>query len=198
MPHPFERYQMIEFKHKLPAMNIDGKQNGTYNNIELGFPSVLTTVDSKLGLFIRQLRNSINDERSLVFIDGKILMVNKNWIRDYVHIMKGMRHWEYALRPFYDFIADTQREDGQFYELIKQMDDTHWKMVNEDCRVLYPEDNLSLVRLELEADIEYLMVEGAVYIYKTTGDNDWLKKVLPKYTKYETIRAVILKHFVLA
>ena len=25
-----------------------------------------------------------------------------------------------------------------------------------------------------------------------------LKKVLPKYTKYETIRAVILKHFVLA
>lgn len=174
---------MIEFKHKLPAMNIDGKKNGTYNNIELGFPSVLTTVDPKFGLFIRQLRNSINDERSLVFIDGKILMVNKNWIRDYVHIMKGMRHWEYALRPFYDFIADTQREDGQFFELIKQMDDTHWKMVNEDCRVLYPDDNLSLVRLELEADIEYLMVEGAVYIYKTTGDNDWLKKVLPKLEK---------------
>ena len=174
---------MIEFKHKLPAMNIDGKQNGTYNNIELGFPSVLTTVDSKLGLFIRQLRNSINDERSLVFIDGKILMVNKNWIRDYVHIMKGMRHWEYALRPFYDFIIDTQRDDGQFYELIKQMDDWHWKFVNEDCYILYPEDNLSLVRLELEADIEYLVVEGAVYIYKTTGDDEWLKKVLPKLEK---------------
>ena len=174
---------MIEFKHKLPAMNIDGKQNGTYNNIELGFPSVLTTVDSKLGLFIRQLRNSINDERSLVFIDGKILMVNKNWIRDHVHTMKGMRHWEYALKPFFDFIVDTQREDGQFYELIKQMDDEHWKMVNEDCRVLYPDDNLSLVRLELEADIEYLVVEGAVYIYKTTGDDEWLKKVLPKLEK---------------
>lgn len=174
---------MIEFKHKLPAMNIDGKHNGTYNNIELGFPCVMTTVDAKLGLFIMQLRNSINDERSLVFIDGKILMVNKNWIRDYVHIMKGMRHWEYALRPFYDFIADTQREDGQFYELIKQMDDTHWKAVNEDCRVLYPDDNLSLVRLELEADIEYLMVEGAVYIYKTTGDDEWLSKTLPKLEK---------------
>ena len=174
---------MIEFKHKLPAMNIDGKRNGTYNNIELGFPSVLTTMDAELGLFIRQLRNTINDERSLVFVDGKILMVNKNWIRDYVHIMKSMRHWEYALRPFYDFIADTQREDGQFYELIKQMDDRHWDMVNEDCRVFYPEDNLALVRLELEADIEYLMVEGAVYIYKTTGDNDWLQKVLPKLEK---------------
>ena len=34
--------------------------------------------------------------------------------------------------------------------------------VPEDCSVLYPEDNRSLVRLELEADIEYLMVEGCV------------------------------------
>ena len=57
---------MIEFKHKLPAMNIDGKENGTYNNIELGFPSVMTTLDPELGLFIRQLRNSINDERALL------------------------------------------------------------------------------------------------------------------------------------
>ena len=27
---------MIEFKHKLPAMNIEGRKNGTYNNRELG------------------------------------------------------------------------------------------------------------------------------------------------------------------
>lgn len=174
---------MIEFKHKLPSMNINGKHNGTYNNIELGFPSVMTTDDPELGLFIRDLRNSINNERSLVFIDGKILMVNKNWIRDYVHILKAMRHWEYDIKGFFDFIIDTQREDGQFYELIKQIDDVHWSYVNEDCYIFYPDDNLSLVRLELEADIEYLMVEGAVYIYRTTGDNEWLKKVLPKLEK---------------
>ena len=39
---------MINFEHKLPAMNIDGKQNGTYNNTELAFPSVLTTTDPEL------------------------------------------------------------------------------------------------------------------------------------------------------
>jgi hypothetical protein len=97
--------------------------------------------------------------------------------------MKGMRHFEYDLGSFLNFIIDTQREDGQFYELIKQMDDYHWKMVDEDCRVLYEEDNLSLVRLELEADIEYLVVEGAMYFYRTTGDNEWLKNVLPKLEK---------------
>lgn len=174
---------MIEFEHKLPSMNIDGKHNGTYNNRELAFPSILTTTDPRLGLFMHALRSNIYEDRALVFIDKKILMCSKNWIRDHVHVMKAMRHWEYNLKSFLDFIIETQRDDGQFYELIKQYDDYHWKMVDKDCYVMYPEDNLSLVRLELEADIEYLVVEGAVYLYRTTGDNEWLKKVLPHLEK---------------
>ena len=164
-------------------MNIDGKHNGTYNNMELALPSVLTTTDPRLGLFMHTLRSNIYAGRTLVFIDGKFLMCDKNWIRDHVHVMKAMRHWEYNLDSFLDFIIATQREDGQFYELIKQYDDFHWKMVNEDCYVMYPDDNLSLVRLELEADIEYLVVEGAVYLYRTTGDNRWLEEVLPRLEK---------------
>ena len=174
---------MIEFQHKLPAMKINGVPCGTYNNRELGFPSILTTTDPKLGLFLHNLRSNIFADRSLVFIDGKILMTDKNWIRDHVHVMKAMRHWEYDIKSFLDFIIETQREDGQFYELIKQVDDGHWRLVREDCYVMYPDDNLSLVRLELEADIEYLVVEGAVYLYKTTGNDKWLEKVLPQLEK---------------
>ncbi len=174
---------MIDFQHALPAMRINNVCCGTYNNRELGFPSILTTTDPKLGLFLHQMQSNIFADRSLVFIDGKILMTDKNWIRDHVHVMKAMRHWEYDLKSFLDFIIETQREDGQFYELIKQVDDNHWSFVNQDCYVMYPEDNLSLVRLELEADIEYLVVEGAVYLYRTTGDDEWLKKVLPKLEK---------------
>ena len=174
---------MINFEHKLPSMNIDGKHNGTYNNTELAFPSVLTTTDPKLGCFMHKLRSNIYSERTLVFIDGKILMCDKNWIRDHVHVMKAMRLWDYNLDSFLNFIIETQREDGQFYELIKQYDDYHWTFVNEDCRIMYPDDNLTLVRLELEADIEYLVVEGAMYLYRTTGDDEWLKKVLPHLEK---------------
>ncbi len=174
---------MIEFQHKLPSMYADGRTCGTYNNRELGFPSVLTATDPALGLFLQKMRTNIYADRSLVFIDGKILMTDKNWIRDHVHIMKAMRHWEYDLGSFLNFIIDTQREDGQYYELIKQMDDEHWSFCREDCRVMYPEDNVYLLRLELEADIEYLVVEGAVYLYKTTGDDAWLKRVLPKLEK---------------
>ncbi len=174
---------MIEFKHKLPAMNIDGRKNGTYNNVELALPGVLTTLDARLGEFIHTLRNNIYAGRALVFVDGKMMMCNKNWIRDHVHVMKGMKHFEYDMSKFLDFIIETQREDGQYYELIKQMDDPHWTYVDADCRIMYPEDNLALVRLELEADIEYLVVEGAVYCYKITGDKKWLEKVISKLEK---------------
>ncbi len=174
---------MIEFKHKLPAMNIAGRHNGTYNNVELAIPGVLTTLDSHLGEFLHKLRTNIYAGRALVFVDGKMMMCNKNWIRDHVHVMKGMKHFEYDMSKFLDFIIDTQREDGQFYELIKQLDDDHWKFVPEDCRVIYPKDNLALVRLELEADIEYLVVEGAMQCYKITGDNAWLERILPKLEK---------------
>lgn len=174
---------MIEFEHKLPSMRIGDKMNGTYNNWELGLPSILTTEDTRLGLFIKSLRDAINAERRLVFVDGKMLVCTINWIRDHVHIMKAMRHWEYELSAFLNFILDTQREDGQFYELIKQYDDTHWAMVREDCYIMYPEDNVALVRLELEADVEYLVVEGVMYLYKITGDDQWLRRVLPKLEK---------------
>ena len=95
---------MIEFQNNLPAMNINGVPCGTYNNRELGLPSILTTTDPKLGLFIHTLRSNIFVDRRLVFIDGKILTTDINWIRDHVHVMKAMRHWEYDLKSFLEFI----------------------------------------------------------------------------------------------
>ncbi len=170
----------IEFQYKLPSQNIEGRHNGTYNNTELAIPGVLTALDTRLGLFMHKLRTNIYAGRALLFIDGRYMMVNKNWIRDHVHVMKGMKYFEYELTNFLDFIIETQRGDGQYYELIKQQDDRHWAMVNEDCRVMYDADNLSLVRLELEADIEYLVVEGVWQAWRVSCDDDWLARVLPK------------------
>lgn len=174
---------MLEFDHKLPSMNIDGKHNGTYNNEELAVPGILTTLDSKLGRFMHTLRANIYRGRALLFIDGKYMMVNKNWIRDHVHVMKGMKYFEFEISNFLNFIIETQRKDGQYYELIKQLDDLHWKMVDEDCRVIYEEDNLSLVRLELEADVEYLVVEGVWQCFRISEDEEWLRKVLTSLEK---------------
>ncbi len=176
---------MIEFEHALPCMwaDLDGAPNGTYNNYELVIPSVLTTTDYRLGEFMHQLQNAIRDDRRIVFVDGRVLKCSNNWIRDHVHQMKAFKHWEYDLRSFLQFIIDIQREDGQYYELIKQLDDLHWTYVNEDCYIKYPQDNVAAIRLELEADIEYLVVEGVMQYYRATGDLDWVASVLPKLEK---------------
>ncbi len=174
---------MIPFQNKLPAMRIGGKTNGTYNNEELVMPGLLTTTDPRLGQFLHGLHNIVADDRRLVFVDGRMLVCSLNWIRDHVHQMKAFKHWEYDLQSFLDFIIDTQREDGQFFELIKQLDDNHWEFVFPEDRIIYGEDNVALVRLEIESDIEYLVVEGAMQVFRVTGDLIWLEKVLPKLEK---------------
>ena len=180
---------LIAFEHPLPSMHGgrvgvygDG-ENGTYNNVEVALPGLMTTKDPKLGLMLWELRKSIYGDRRLVFVDGRQLMCSPNWIRDHVHQMKAFRHWEYDLCSFYDFIVETQRADGQFFELLKQVDDGHWKLVPDDCYRIYPDDHQALVRLELEADIEYLMVEGALRIWRVTGDDGWLRRTLPRLEK---------------
>ena len=186
-PEPAEleinRSHRIPFENPLPRMKRAKAQCGTYNNFELAFPGVLTATDARLGLFMKKLRDTVTNHRRLVFIDGRVLACNNNWIRDHVHHMKGWKHWEYDPLSFLQFILDTQRGDGQFFELIKQMDDYHWAMVGPESYRLFPEDNVALVRLELEADVEYLVVEGAWQYYRMTGDDKWLACVLPALEK---------------
>lgn len=180
---PYNEGAEIRFSTPLPSKSFRGRNNGSYNNEEAGIPGVFTSRDTFLGEMLHQLRNSIWDDRRLVFLDGKMIMCSKNWIRDHVHEMKAFRHWEYDLQSFIDFTVENQRGDGCFPELIKQYDDYHWTFVESTDYKLFPEDNLTAVRLEIEADIEYIMVEGATHCYRVTGDRKWLKKVLPALEK---------------
>ncbi|MBR5660290.1 MAG: hypothetical protein IKW99_01930 [Bacteroidales bacterium] len=182
-PELINRDAMIPFEHALPSQNLDGRQNGTYNNVELAIPGVLTTSDTDLGMMMKWLRDNVWSGRHTVFVEGEAIPVYKNWIRDHVHTMKAFRHWEYNLRAYLDFTLAHQRPDGSFYELIKQMDDEHWSFVAEDDVVFFPEDNLYLARLDIESDVEYLVVEGAAEYYKATADRGWLRRNLPKLEK---------------
>ena len=134
--------RLIGFENPLPRMKMDKRRCGTYNNLELSLPGMLSTEDARLGLFLQKLRSTIFDTRRMLFIDGRRVVCCHNWIRDHVQQMKGWKHWEYRPADFLDFIIETQRADGQFFELVKQMDDYHWTYVEEDSYRLYPEDNL--------------------------------------------------------
>lgn len=173
----------MEFNLAFPRMTVDGKVVGSYNNPELGFPCIMSNSGIRLSSFIAGLRKNIRDDRRLVFIDGKFVMAYLNWIRDHVHMSKAFCHWECDLRTFLDFIIETQHESGFYFELIKQLEDPHYTFVNPEQTRVYEEDNVALTRLELEADVEYLVVEGANRVYSVLGDKEWLRKVLPSLEK---------------
>ena len=180
--HPMPRYHLLGAGEKARP----GEKNrrvGTYNNWELAYPGLLSIAGSDFGDVMWQLRKVVWADRRLVFVDGRELVCQLNWIRDHIHQSKAFCHWEYDQTSFLDFILDTQRADGQFYELIKQWTDYHWSKVNPDCVRFYPDDAQTLVRLELEADVEYLMVEGCLQAWRATGDDAWLKRALPRLEK---------------
>jgi len=166
-----------------PRMNLPSNKTGTYNAVESGFPSMMSAQGPALGNLIFKLRKTVMGDRRLLFVDDRVLMVCINWIRDHIHEMKAFRHWEQDLKGFMDFILDHQSDEGWFFEMIKPLDDMHWSFVSEKFHKKFESDHLAATRLELEADIEYLMVEGAVRVYQATGDEAWIRAALPKLEK---------------
>ena len=165
----------IPFTRPLPTLE---KGSSVNNNPEWSVPGVFTDAGRGLGFFLKTLRDTIAANRRLVRIDGRTLVCNHNWVRDHTHQMKGWCHWEHDNTSFLDFILDHPRADGMLYELVKQLDDSHWRMVDGTSRKLFPEDHMALARLDLEADVEYLAVEAAHRWWRMRGNVDWLKRRL--------------------
>ncbi|MGI6354759.1 MAG: hypothetical protein ACOX6W_06645 [Lentisphaeria bacterium] len=130
-----------------------------------------------------------------VFIYGdRLIRVNLNWIRDYVLTMKGFRYTEKDLRSFPDLLLEKQHDKGFFYEIIAPVSDMHsgrpWirngvitQISSPECCYYEEGMDFGLCRLELEADIEYLMVEGVHMVWQATGDDQWLAQAMPKLEK---------------
>ena len=135
--------------------------------------------DEPLDRFIRILSKTVKNDEFTFMIDGKPYMAHPKWLRDHIHEMKAFKHWDYDLKEYLDFIIKNQNEKGFFYEMVQDNNDYHCKIMPDEFMLHLPKSKLTFVRLEVEADIEYLVVEGAVTVYKATGDEMWIKSVLP-------------------
>jgi len=176
---------------KMPA-----DRYGDYNLGEFGTPCLISNnddgkklisndpvINDSFAVFMMHLRRIIARDRRSIYIGGKRLTANRNWLRDHIHEMKGYKHWEYDLKSYLDFMIKNQHESGFFYEITCIGDNFHTKTVDPPLVKFLPEENLALVKIELEADIEYLVVDGAVMVYQATGDEQWIKSVLPNLEK---------------
>ena len=136
--------------------------------------------DNPLEKLIRKLSTTVRNDRFTFMIDGQPYMAHPKWVRDHVHEMKGYKHWENDLCEYLGFIIEHQHPDGFFYEMVQVSGEYHTTLMPERCMLRLPESGLTFVRLEVEADIEYLVVEGAFTAYQATGNEAWIRRMLPR------------------
>jgi len=185
---------MLENRH---ICNLPNNKNNDYNLGEMGIPCMLTSADEghKLATkdrniypswarFMLLLRQTVAKDRRVFLINGRPIVCCINWLRDHIHEMKGYKHWEYDLKNYLTFMASHQHESGFFYEITACSDNSH---ITNLCKPPFVKmldgDGVSLVRIELENDIEYLFVEGVMNVYQAIGDDKWVQEMLPHMEK---------------
>jgi len=119
-------------------------------------------------------------------VDGRTYSFFVRWLRDHVHTLKGNKYFHAGLRSGIDLYLDTQCENGMVWDNVYERNprpnwwDHHFK--DEFIRQI-TDGRWELKRIPVEADVEYLLVEGIYFTWKATGDTVWMESALPNAAK---------------
>ncbi len=92
------------------------------------------------------------------------------WIRDYSDMMRAFRHFEPDLLSAVQHFADTQAANGRIFDYVTTFPE---KPPSER------ENWTKYVRVPVEADVEYRFVKAAYLAWQATGDDEWMRALLP-------------------
>ncbi|MFC2097069.1 hypothetical protein ACFLSI_01920 [Bacteroidota bacterium] len=96
------------------------------------------------------------------------------WIRDYSDMMRGFKYFEPDLKSTIDHFAETQADNGRIFDYFTTFPE---KLPCEK------ENWTKYVRVPVEADVEYRFIKAAFLAWQATGNDDWMRKLLPKMEK---------------
>ncbi|MCW5942333.1 MAG: hypothetical protein KIS66_08885 [Fimbriimonadaceae bacterium] len=103
------------------------------------------------------------------------------WLRDHVHVLKGAKYLRGNLKPGIELYRDSQREDGMIWDNVYPrgpLGDTFWDLRFKDGDFIRVEDGFEFKRIPVEADVEYLFVEGVHATWQASGDDGWMASCL--------------------
>jgi len=135
----------------------------------------LESDDEALNTLFQRLQQIVAGDESTFHLEGGEVRCNPTWVRDHIHEMKAYKFWAKDLKSFLDLLFRHQMPSGAFHEMIMPETDGHATFVHPEFVYHNAKDKVNYIRLELEADIEYLMVEGAYQVWQATGDDAWLR-----------------------
>lgn len=120
---------------------------------------------------------------------GKTRTAFVTWIRDHVHVMKAMKYYHPDQSSFLEFFMEQQTPEGFYYDYIYPLNDGVANRFNffpmQYTAVVFDDKKTpwQMHRIPAEADVEYLVVEGAYAAWQATGDTTWVRKWLPTLEK---------------
>lgn len=148
-----------------------------------------TTFSKETGKYATLLNNLKKDlysrrERPIV-LDGKERNIFIPWIRDHIHTSKAYKYWEKDMSSYVDFFLNRQTSNGMYYDYVESYKDHpvgQLFFTNVFDKQFYYVDvnqQLFFFRMPIEADLEYLLVEGVHNIWQATSDTPFVKHAFP-------------------
>lgn len=96
------------------------------------------------------------------------------WLRDHSDMMRGAKYWEQDLQSVINHFAETQTARGWLFDYFTMTPE------KTPCE---KENWAKYVRVPVEADVEYRFVKAIHLAWQATGDDEWLKGMIPHMEK---------------
>ena len=147
------------------------------------------------GTLLTDLKTSLSGKHvKTVQLDGKDRTMFVYWIRDHIHTMKAYKYWEKDMASYLDFFMGRQSAKGMYYDYWESYKDKNVGQLyftncfDNEFYFVDVENQVFFFRMPIEADLEYLLVEGVYTNWQTSGNKAFLQQWLPtlvKGLKYE-------------
>lgn len=144
---------------------IDGRIAGANSLLlQLDATTEVTTGDAQLDALCGRVRAFLAADVTSYTLNGQPVRGYRSpdspllWLRDHVYQGRGFRYFEQDVTSLLKAFRQAQLPDGSFPDVLD-----------------YPERLVQAQRLESEADLEYLFVQGVYEAWQMTGDDQILR-----------------------
>ena len=96
------------------------------------------------------------------------------WIRDHSDMLRTGRYFHPDATSAIQHFSDTQSAQGRIFDYVSTFPE---KLPSER------ENWTKYVRVPVEADVEYRFVKGAFLAWQASGDDAWMRALLPSLEK---------------
>ncbi|MGB9746472.1 MAG: hypothetical protein ACPLXM_06045 [Bacteroidales bacterium] len=152
-----------------------------------------TSFSDDAGIYAKMLTdlkiNLTENGYTTISLDGKERTVFLSWIRDHVHTMKAYKYWAKDLSSYLDFFLGRQSPKGMYYDYVmsyknRNVGEMFFANLFDPQFFFIDVTNQNwFFRMPIEADLEYLVIEGVYTYFVTSGDIAFIRKWFPVMEK---------------